>query len=52
MLYLDSSVVIAAYYPRDPHHKTCEKLMRDLSSGKDEGVISLCYEKLFIASYG
>ena len=41
MQYLDSSVLIAAYLSKDPHHEICRQFMRNLSSGHGDGVISI-----------
>jgi predicted nucleic acid-binding protein len=41
MDYIDSSVIIAAYFPSDPNHKEAEKLMEKVKSGKLEAVISI-----------
>jgi len=41
MDYIDSSVIIAAYFPSDPNHKEAEKLMKKIKSGKLDAVISI-----------
>jgi predicted nucleic acid-binding protein len=41
MDYIDSSVIIAAYFPSDPNHKEAEKLMKNIKSRKSEAVISI-----------
>lgn len=40
MKYIDSSVVIAAYFPEDPHHEIGLEVIEELEKGK-EGVISI-----------
>ena len=37
MIYIDSSVIIAAYFPKDPHHDSALKVMEEL----DDGIISV-----------
>lgn len=41
MKYVDSSVVIGAYFPDDPHHKVSKDFMDGLSRGEFSGVISV-----------
>ena len=40
MKYIDSSVVIAAYFPEDPHHEIGLEVIEELEKGK-EGIISI-----------
>ncbi len=37
VIYIDSSVIIAAYFPKDPHHDSALKVMEEL----DDGIISV-----------
>ncbi|MFO7992355.1 MAG: type II toxin-antitoxin system VapC family toxin [Thermoplasmata archaeon] len=40
MNYIDSSIIIASYFPDDPHHKEGKKVMEDIEKG-EEGIISI-----------
>jgi len=40
MNYIDASVVIASYFPDDPHHKEGLKVMEEIQNGV-EGIISI-----------
>ncbi len=40
MQYIDASVIIAAYFSEDPHHKEGLKVMEEIRDGK-EGIISV-----------
>ncbi len=37
VIYIDSSVIIAAYFPKDPHHDSALTVMEEL----DDGIISV-----------
>jgi predicted nucleic acid-binding protein len=41
MDYIDSCVIIAAYFPTDSNHKEAEKLMKNIKSGKSKALISI-----------
>ena len=41
MDYIDSCVIIAAYFPNDPNHEIAEKYFEELKLGKRKGIISI-----------